>query len=976
MLPPIVDFEITDELKQQGISRIAKEAKTVVVHHKGTPIRFDIQKDWIKTIASFEKESKDIIIDKKIIQKVGVCLSENWLKLCGYERNIDTISNDGNDKRNGNEDHGNENGHNNTTDNNIIPNPDLEKIPDRDYAEFVITTAKKTVKCEDSLVRQIVYTGLSADSNEPVNLGIIAPTSEGKTYPIVETLKSFPKDDVWLIGSMSTKLLVRQKGELVDQHNQPLKPQIKELKRQIEETEDESKKETLKEQLQELYENARSLIDLKGKVLVFLEPPQHELWNQLKPILSHDSEEIEFPYVDKTERGFQPKRVVVRGWPACIFCSAKDESNWPAWPEIANRFLITSPNMVPEKYLQSNILIAQRKGLPDLLQQKLIVSDEEIQLARDCILYLKQEIQKTSRNKQNPVWIPYSQILGEILPSEKGTDTRIAKRIFSFLNIIALANAHLRLKLMYGQEKLIIAALEDLGQVLHITQNLNGMPTYKMKFFNEIFLQLYRSKLRLGPDKKDDNEENRIAVTTKQLCDYMKKKTGKEMDSDNLKKKYLNELHNNGLIGEEESLIDKRQKIYYPVVEVPSFAEGNDEKISNYTNLGTFDNLLQYSKINIPDICKMIPEDWLIYEILVLATYRIDLDNFKGCLADFLNTTEDLKLLDKEDNRLTIKQFISEYEKNQRLSRYFVKRTFTNFNNKIFGNIKYIGDINLGGYEKLSNAAKFVQFDNTTATGLSERNKNNNILYAHAITLKNIVSTNSQSSAADPDMKSTSSITNYTASQASPTDQQPVPAAENKQQIEKENSTQRGTDVTHSKEKLYPIEEPAVQKKNVETEPATENDSQSINNDNLTSQNDQKSHEHSKNVSHVSHLVEGQGSTILGALADQIFQDRVPPPKQTRFSSDSYDKSSIIPLRKSTEGITPIKEVIIEGIAPIYCVFCNNFRTSIQFDLEMHLYENHKMKLVKLPIGKGNIQHRIDCAVEECKKRIVSIYDG
>jgi hypothetical protein len=216
---------------------------------------------------------------------------------------------------------------------------------------------------------------------------------------------------------------------------------------------------------------------------------------------------------------------------------------------------------------------------------------------------------------------------------------------------------------MYGEETLIIAALEDLGQVLHITQNLNGMPTYKMKFFNEIFTPLYRSKTR--PDEKHNNEEGRIAVTTRQLCDYVKEKIGKEIDPDNLKKKYLNELHNNGLIGEDNSVIDNRQKIYYPLVELPSATEeGNNEKISNYTNPGIFENLLQYSKINIPDNCKTIPEDWLIYEILALAKYRIDLDNFKGCLADFLNIAEDLKFLDKECNRLTIRQFILEYEKN------------------------------------------------------------------------------------------------------------------------------------------------------------------------------------------------------------------------------------------------------------------------------------------------------------------------
>ena len=66
------------------------------------------------------------------------------------------------------------------------------------------------------------------------------------------------------------------------------------------------------------------MIDLRGKILVFLEPPQHELWNLLKPILSHDKKEIEFPFVDKTANSnAETKDVVVRGWPSCIFCSVQ-----------------------------------------------------------------------------------------------------------------------------------------------------------------------------------------------------------------------------------------------------------------------------------------------------------------------------------------------------------------------------------------------------------------------------------------------------------------------------------------------------------------------------------------------------------------------------------------------------------------------------------------------------------------------------
>ena len=186
------------------------------------------------------------------------------------------------------------------------------------------------------------------------------------------------------------------------------------------------------------------------------------------------------------------------------------------------------------------------------------------------MLYLKQQIQnllsistpvtKSSSDNNNPVWVPYAEILSEVLPADKGTDTRYTKRIFSFLQIIPLAKAHLRAKLIYGPETLVIAAIEDLGQVWHITQNVSGMPAYKLKFFKEIFVRLYRSKSE--PDTEGDNHEKRIAVTSKQLCNYFVDETGKTITTDNLKKTYLVELLNSGYIDEEDPFIDKRQKIY------------------------------------------------------------------------------------------------------------------------------------------------------------------------------------------------------------------------------------------------------------------------------------------------------------------------------------------------------------------------------------------------------------------------------
>jgi len=100
------------------------------------------------------------------------------------------------------------------------------------YFEYIVKSIKRTVKCEDALIRQILYTGFSAYvEDDPLNLGILAPTSEGKTYPIIESLQYFPDDDVWYIGQMSPKVLVRQKGILIDKKSgEPLYDKVQELR--------------------------------------------------------------------------------------------------------------------------------------------------------------------------------------------------------------------------------------------------------------------------------------------------------------------------------------------------------------------------------------------------------------------------------------------------------------------------------------------------------------------------------------------------------------------------------------------------------------------------------------------------------------------------------------------------------------------------------------------------------------------------
>ena len=224
----------------------------------------------------------------------------------------------------------------------------------------------------------------------------MAPTSEGKTYPVEECINFFPREDVYKVGSMSAKTLVRDKGILVDKNLNPIEDELRELKKKVKKLTkktQEDEKEAIDEEIEKLYKDAKTLIDVRGKILVFLEPPDKEVWTILKPILSHDSFEIEYPFVNQTDKdGHETKKVVVRGWPSCIFCSAKDESKWEMWSEVKSRFLTSSPNMIPQKYQESTKLIALRKGLPNLIQQQTIISDIEMDQARQCILVIKQKI--------------------------------------------------------------------------------------------------------------------------------------------------------------------------------------------------------------------------------------------------------------------------------------------------------------------------------------------------------------------------------------------------------------------------------------------------------------------------------------------------------------------------------------------------------------------------------------------------------
>ena len=111
----------------------------------------------------------------------------------------------------------------------------------------------------------------------------------------------------------------------------------------------------------------------------------------------------------------------------------------------------------------------------------------------------------------NPVWIPYADILGQTLPANKGTEMRINKRLLSLLKIIAIVKANLRFQVNFANQVLTIASVEDLTEALYIMQNSTGLQPYKIRFFNEIFYPLYQKKV------EEENEQESAIVIQGQL---------------------------------------------------------------------------------------------------------------------------------------------------------------------------------------------------------------------------------------------------------------------------------------------------------------------------------------------------------------------------------------------------------------------------------------------------------------------------
>ena len=170
---------------------------------------------------------------------------------------------------------------------------------------YVVDVITKEAPKDEKLIKQVLYTILSAKSNDPINLAVNAPTGQGKSHVVQRVVNLFPKNDIVSLGGMSEKALFHRDGPFVikddDGNYISLEQKIKDIELQIqiyyneiEKTTDNNLKQARKEikdledRKKELTKHSKKLIELTGKTLIFLDSPPARLLEALMPLLSHD----------------------------------------------------------------------------------------------------------------------------------------------------------------------------------------------------------------------------------------------------------------------------------------------------------------------------------------------------------------------------------------------------------------------------------------------------------------------------------------------------------------------------------------------------------------------------------------------------------------------------------------------------------------------------------------------------------------
>jgi len=386
----------------------------------------------------------------------------------------------------------------------------MKNYPELSVKELVDILGTTIKHDDDNKVITFLCQLSAYTEDSQLNVSFNAPSSSGKSFIPLETAKLFPQTDIMILGQVSPTAFYHMAGEYDK-------------------------------------ENEQVVVDLSGKTLIFLDQPHTMLIERMRPILSHDQKEIESQITDKTQKsGLRTKKVIIRGYPAVIYCSAglrMDEQE-------ATRFILLSPEITQEKIregvLESLKKSADQSAYSDYTElnpprQQLKGRIEAIRDAGVADIHITDEHQDYIKKR-----------FFDSVTSLKPRHQRDIKRLVSIIKALALLNLWHR----KNEGSNIVADRRDIDEAFNlwdrisVTQELN-IPPYVYQLYKDVILAAYSDKDRFGVTRQE--------IMIKHYAVY-----GRMLDAISLRQQILPMLNQAGLITEEQDPADKRNKLIYP----------------------------------------------------------------------------------------------------------------------------------------------------------------------------------------------------------------------------------------------------------------------------------------------------------------------------------------------------------------------------------------------------------------------------
>jgi ribosomal protein S8 len=450
----------------------------------------------------------------------------------------------------------------------------IQKITDskeskkQDLLEDVVSFLKKEILQESDNIYLVLLNGLSAYSSNPINLRILAPSSEGKTYLVNKISKLFPKTDVVNLSTASAQSFKYLNGEKVVETEtgdfESIEPKLIQLEMDyLDKSKSRQELESIRTEIIQLKKKLWYMIDLSNKWLIFSDSQDPGLWEMLKTLLSHDDEYIKHQVTNKIGGKNTAQKIVFKGKPAVTYCSAKDESKHQVSEEMDTRFYTIYLKTNPQKYKESIKLLSQKHGLPKLIYGDEVVSESEKLGAINKIGLLIENISQYG-NETNCVFNPYASELAKNFPSESGLRSRQFDRFNQYITLMTLCYSFNRPKLRIDDKYYPVVTKSDILRTVEMMKESSAIPTNKIQFFNDIIHPAMIDIQNKEEFRVDLISGSKYVMTASEISDYAKAKHKKSnQDRKKILENYLEPLSEHGYLEMAQDPRNRTRNIYW-----------------------------------------------------------------------------------------------------------------------------------------------------------------------------------------------------------------------------------------------------------------------------------------------------------------------------------------------------------------------------------------------------------------------------